>query len=183
MGGTMQLRQVLRRKRVVVPLIATVAVALGAGIAFAGIGGGNVYTGCLTNGGTINKVAIGNSPAGTCDGNSTQISWNQEGQQGPQGIQGIQGDQGDQGVFPSVYERSARVNVSGRQDVTAFCSAGDTALSTGYAGAFDSTLGTFNQVEVFSVRTGSSSGTVTFRKLPAGSSPVTVFVRCADTTP
>ncbi len=41
---------------------------------------GDTYTGCLTNSGNLNNVAVGNDPTKPCQGNSTQISWNQTGQ-------------------------------------------------------------------------------------------------------
>ena len=76
-----------------------VGLVLGVGAAFAT--GGNTYTGCLTPGGNITNVAIGTEPAKECKGNSTQISWNEQGGQGiqgEQGGQGIQGEQGEQGI-------------------------------------------------------------------------------------
>lgn len=103
----MRFKRLFRRKRVVVPVIATVAVALGAGFAFAGGGpNGNVYNACLTNGGSIINVTIESDPAPTCNGNSIPISWNAVGQQGPQGVQGIPGPPGPPGAGANFYERS-----------------------------------------------------------------------------
>lgn len=45
--------------------VVLVAGALG-GVAIAQIDSGDAYTGCLTDGGSINKVAIGNEPLNPC---------------------------------------------------------------------------------------------------------------------
>ena len=55
------------------------------------------YTGCLNNGGEIKRVAIGNSPKGSCSGNEAQISWNSDGVPGPQGPPGPAGPAGPAG--------------------------------------------------------------------------------------
>lgn len=58
------------------------------------------YTGCLTNGGSLTNVAIGEDPAKPCAGNQIEISWNMSGPEGPigpQGEPGPQGEKGDQG--------------------------------------------------------------------------------------
>lgn len=55
------------------------------------------YTGCLTPGGDITNVAIGDAPLKDCKGNSIEIHWNEIGPPGEQGPQGIQGEQGPSG--------------------------------------------------------------------------------------
>lgn len=88
----------LGRRRLPLALIALGAVGVASGIALAGPGGnGDTYTGCLTGGGSINKVAVGDDPAGPCRGNSVQISWNAEGRQGPPGDPGAAGPPGAPG--------------------------------------------------------------------------------------
>ena len=57
----------------------------------------NTYTGCLTNGGRIKNVAVGDSPRKACKGNQTEITWNAQGEQGPQGEIGPAGPEGPQG--------------------------------------------------------------------------------------
>jgi hypothetical protein len=52
------------------------------------------YTGCLNNGGSITRVAIGTSPNGSCSPNETQISWNSTGPAGPPGPAGPAGQLG-----------------------------------------------------------------------------------------
>ena len=65
--------------------VVLVAGALG-GVAIAQIDSGDAYTGCLTDGGSINKVAIGNEPLKPCPEDQTEIGWNQTGPQGPAGL-------------------------------------------------------------------------------------------------
>jgi hypothetical protein len=86
----------MRRASVIV--LATIALVAG-GTALAA-GGPDTYTGCLTPGGKIVKIAIGSDPAGDCTGQQTQVSWNEtgpEGPAGPQGPAGLQGRVGPQG--------------------------------------------------------------------------------------
>ena len=112
---------------------AAVIVAIGAGFALAN-GGGNMYTGCLTSGGAINKVAIGEDPARPCEDDQTEISWNEEGPQGPIGPAGADGT-----VAP-VYQVTAfkgRANlgeaVANNKFADATCNAGDQLISGGIA--------------------------------------------------
>jgi hypothetical protein len=80
-----------------VVVLAAVMTMLGASLAIAG-SHGDVYTGCLTDGGNVHNVAIGNEPASACAGNQTQISWNETGPAGPSGTTGPQGPAGPQGL-------------------------------------------------------------------------------------
>ena len=79
----------------VVAWVGTVLLVAG-GIAVAG-GPGAVYTGCLTNGGELIKVAIDTEPAGGCSGQQVEVSWNETGPPGPVGPQGDPGPIGAQG--------------------------------------------------------------------------------------
>jgi hypothetical protein len=58
------------------------------------------FFGCLTAGGTLNKITTDPNNPPSCEGNSRAVSWNQvgpPGAQGPQGPPGPQGPQGPQG--------------------------------------------------------------------------------------
>lgn len=61
--------------------IATGVLVAGAVIATAAVATSgnerNVYTGCLSNDGELNKVAIGDLPASACGKDQTQIGWNE----------------------------------------------------------------------------------------------------------
>lgn len=46
---------------------------------------GETFTGCLTPGGDLKNVALGDGPAKGCTGSSVEVSWNAEGPQGPPG--------------------------------------------------------------------------------------------------
>lgn len=57
------------------------------------------YTGCLSKGGTINKIAIGSEPARRCRGrNQQEISWNAVGPPGADGADGNDGNDGTNGT-------------------------------------------------------------------------------------
>jgi hypothetical protein len=56
------------------------------------------FTGCLTNGGSIVKVAIGDVPQSPCIGSQLQISWNAQGPKGDKGDQGNDGPAGPPGA-------------------------------------------------------------------------------------
>src|ERR1700686_2623748 len=66
-----------------------------------GVGAADVapttFFGCLTAGGTLNKVTTEPNNPPHCNGNSTAVSWNQVGPPGAQGPQGPAGPQGPQG--------------------------------------------------------------------------------------
>jgi hypothetical protein len=69
-------------------VVVLVAGALG-GVAVAQLDGGNEYSGCLSSGGSINKVALGSEPLMPCSDHQTEISWNQTGPPGPPGPSGL----------------------------------------------------------------------------------------------
>jgi hypothetical protein len=76
--------------------MAAVMIMLGASLAVAS-SHDDVYTGCLTNGGSVHNVSIGDEPTSPCNGNQTQITWNETGPTGPQGATGPQGPAGRTG--------------------------------------------------------------------------------------
>ena len=78
-------------------IIAVALVVLAAGNAALAASHGDSYTGCLTPGGKIVKVAIGTSPAGNCSETQTQITWSETGPTGPTGATGPQGPAGPEG--------------------------------------------------------------------------------------
>ena len=82
------------RRLATISVVLLVVIAGGAALAASS---GDTYTGCLTPGGTIIKVAIGASPAGNCTGQQTQITWSETGPSGPVGPQGPAGPQGPVG--------------------------------------------------------------------------------------
>lgn len=51
--------------------------------------GTDSFTGCLTNGGSLTKVAVGDEPAKPCKGNQLQVTWSQTGPPGAPGADGI----------------------------------------------------------------------------------------------
>jgi hypothetical protein len=113
---------------------AAVIVAIGAGFALAN-GGGNTYTGCLTMGGAINNVAIGEDPARPCRDDQTEISWSEE---GPPGADGQDGADGADGTVAPVYQVTAfkgRLSlgdaVANNKFVDAKCNANDQLISGG----------------------------------------------------
>jgi Collagen triple helix repeat (20 copies) len=55
------------------------------------------FFGCLTAGGTLNKITTDANNPPNCEGNSRAVSWNQVGPPGAQGPQGPPGPQGPQG--------------------------------------------------------------------------------------
>jgi Collagen triple helix repeat (20 copies) len=55
------------------------------------------FFGCLTAGGTLNKITTDPNNPPDCKGNSTEVSWNQVGPPGAPGPQGPAGPQGPQG--------------------------------------------------------------------------------------
>lgn len=75
----------LKRKEILSFLVSVIAVVAFSGVAY-GEMHGMTYTGCLNNGGNINKVAVGESPAKPCEDDQMQISWNAEGQPGVIGL-------------------------------------------------------------------------------------------------
>jgi hypothetical protein len=91
--------QITIRRRGIILLAVTLALATAGGVAYATIpDSNNVYTACmLKSTGTI-RLIDGSLPAATlmshCTSLETSISWNQK---GPQGIQGLKGDKGDPG--------------------------------------------------------------------------------------
>ncbi|MEE8375983.1 MAG: collagen-like protein [Acidimicrobiia bacterium] len=76
-------------------LMATVLVSMG--LAYAQTNGTDVYSGCLSPGGAVTDVAIGEEPLKECKGNKVAISWNQTGPEGLPGATGPQGPQGEVG--------------------------------------------------------------------------------------
>lgn len=78
-----------------------VGAVLAGGLGAVALGDGHVdgpsYTACLTRGGQLVHVAIGDAPARRCAKDSTAISWNSAGTQGPAGPQGPAGVPGDPG--------------------------------------------------------------------------------------
>jgi hypothetical protein len=81
--------------------VALAALSVFAGIAYAAIPDGGVFTACKSNAtGTIrliDKSLPGTSPLSKCTRVETEISWNQTGPQGAKGDPGIQGEAGPQG--------------------------------------------------------------------------------------
>lgn len=77
------------KKRIPI-LIAVIALVAAGGIAAGSMHGDDViYTGCLTRGGNIIKVAIGEEPAQPCADDHTLIKWNAQGPSGPPGPSGV----------------------------------------------------------------------------------------------
>jgi hypothetical protein len=85
------------------------------------------YTGCLNNGGNINKVAIGDSPSSPCKGNQLQISWNEEGPQGDPGPPGICESCGS--ITPPVITHNAPPISSNIEEDITFTLSDDVELS------------------------------------------------------
>jgi hypothetical protein len=82
-------------------MIAGTALLFGALLMTAGVAVGNgtdTYTACVTPGGELTSVAIGDSPTKACRGNSVQISWNAEGSSGADGADGADGTDGAEGA-------------------------------------------------------------------------------------
>lgn len=91
---------------------------------------GEMFTGCLTPGGDLKNVALGDGPAGECKGNSFEVSWNV---QGPTGPQGPAGPEGPPGTFDSyVAQQSKTVPVGSIQNVFVACRPGDVAVGGGF---------------------------------------------------
>ena len=89
--------------------------------------------GCyVKNSGTVYRIKAPNTPT-KCTGNSTEFSWNMEGQVGPQGPQGPQGPAGTSG-WPGVELRTREQTVvaGGMVDMTAFCLSDEVLLSGGH---------------------------------------------------
>lgn len=86
----------VQRSWFLIPL--TVVVLFGALLSAASAEDPDVtYTGCLTDGGSIIKVAIGEEPRQQCQGNQIEMSWNMSGPEGPAGPEGPVGPQGEPG--------------------------------------------------------------------------------------
>ena len=62
---------------------------------------GQTYTGCLSDNGKLDQVAIGDHPSKDCKSKDVQVSWNETGETGatgPSGPSGAQGPTGPQGA-------------------------------------------------------------------------------------
>ena len=79
------------------PVAAAVILGL-VGASAAAAADGDTYSGCINPTGYLVNVAIGDEPSKPCNGDATQIQFNQTGPQGPQGGIGPQGAQGEPGA-------------------------------------------------------------------------------------
>ncbi len=70
---------------------------LATGVAFAA-GANGKMAGCLTNSGTLVKVAKGNSPSAGCGAGEEKIVWNKKGKRGKTGAAGADGVDGADGI-------------------------------------------------------------------------------------
>ena len=93
-------------RRVGVPF-AGILIFLG-GLAFAN-GQGDVFTACLTPGGGLKNVAVGDSPTAPCRGNSTEVSWNAQGPPGPPGNAPFAGLHCQEGAFVTGFDVDGNV--------------------------------------------------------------------------
>ncbi len=93
-----------------IAVVVTLAFAAGSAFVVYGSDSGDTYYGCLTRGGTLNKIAVNPTDPPDCPGNQTLISWNQQGQPGPEGPIGPQGEPGPQGEQGEWGHRESREN-------------------------------------------------------------------------
>lgn len=91
-----------------------------------------IYGCYVKNSGTVYRIKVPGTPS-KCSGNSTEFSWNMEGQVGPQGPQGPQGPAGPSG-WPGVVMTSNSGFVFGGEptDITVLCGPGQVLLTGGY---------------------------------------------------
>jgi hypothetical protein len=99
----------LRGRRVL--LIAGALVLIGgAGVAYAAIPSGGVFTGCVqnTNGAVrlIDPSSGSSGPLGRCTSAETQVTWNEQGPQGQPGQPGQPRTPGKDGISPTVAQLS-----------------------------------------------------------------------------
>ena len=112
------------------------------------------YTGCLTNGGSIINVAIGEQPAKPCSVNQIEIAWNETGPKGEDGPPGPQGEPGSCGV-PIIWSGHCVTVPPGDPTSAIYCTDQvdiDTAqdyLSVGTDGIFTVLIGGYYRIDAF----------------------------------
>ena len=170
--------RIFRKARLVVALGVVAAVA--AGVSYAAIPSSNgTISACLDAGGGLKVIDV--ETGGTCSPGKQLLTWNQQGPQGIQGAQGPQGPAGPQGPqgpqgpagISGVHTVSAEkgpLTLPEEFSVTAYCPAGEAALSAGYTVNTQVQNGWIlgsSGVRIDDIGTNGSSGYAQFRVDPA----------------